>query len=113
MFLLLSKGLLSSFCNMGHTFSKSSKIHIVCDSSFISDWFDMFSKYLQAGLGLIYFLDSLLTYVDLSTLIKYSFYSNVIPLLEKVVEDLVHELCLHGRMCTPDPTDIWVVVDTA
>lgn len=50
--------------------------------------------------------------MDLNQLSKQVFYKDIIPTLEKVVEDLLEEVCRVGRSKTPNPHDVWVVVDT-
>lgn len=50
--------------------------------------------------------------MDLNQLSKPVFYQDIIPALEKVVADLLEEVCRVGRNRTPDPSDVWVIVDT-
>ena len=50
--------------------------------------------------------------MDLNQLSKKVFYKEIIPTVENIVEDLIDELCRISRSKTPDPHDVWVVVDT-
>ena len=70
--------------------------HQVSDACFISN--------IQAG--------ELLHYVDLNQLSKQAFHRDIIPTVESVVEELLEDLCRVSRSHTPDPHDVWVIVDT-
>lgn len=54
----------------------------------------------------------MLHYVDLNQLSKQTFQRDIVPTVEHIVEELLAELCRIGRSKTPDPYDVWVVVDT-
>ncbi len=54
----------------------------------------------------------MLHYVDLNQLSKQAFYRDIVPTVEHVVEEFLEEVCRMGRSVTPDPNDVWVIVDT-
>ncbi len=50
--------------------------------------------------------------MDLKQLSKDTLERDIVPSVESVVEELLEEVCRMGRSHTPDPNDVWVVVDT-
>jgi hypothetical protein len=51
-------------------------------------------------------------YVDLNQLSKKVFYKDIVPTIEHIVDEMMEELCRIGRSLTPDPYDVWIIVDT-